>query len=367
MYATDKPKKLLILDILDILRRYTDENHRLTQKQIADILKEEYGMSADRKAIRRNIMNLIDAGNHIEYTEKIRKMPLQDKDGNPVIDPDTGKPLYEENTIWTDFYLDRDITDGELRLLIDYLFSMNYIPSGQCRELIAKLENLSREKFKDQMAHASKIPLSHANNSQFFYNVEQLHKAINQNRKVTFKYTEYGTDRKIHFRQRPDGSIRIYKATPYQMAVKEGKYYLICNYDKYNDISNYRIDRIRDVEITNEPGKPFEELEWSDGHPFYLDQYMEEHIYMFSSKTSRVEFRIKKPLLSDVIDLFGTNIHLHDETDDEITVSAWATEEAVEQFAKVCLPDVVILSPQRLADKMKQELKDAIQKYKLYE
>lgn len=77
-YATDKPKKLLILDILDILHRYTDENHRLTQKQIADILKEEYNMSADRKAIRRNIMNLIDAGNHIEYTEKFRKMPLQD-------------------------------------------------------------------------------------------------------------------------------------------------------------------------------------------------------------------------------------------------------------------------------------------------
>ena len=27
---------------------------------------------------------------------------------------------------------------------------------------------------------------------------------------------------------------------------KEGKYYLVCNYDKYDDVSNYRIDRMAD-------------------------------------------------------------------------------------------------------------------------
>ena len=48
-----QPKKLLILNILDILRKYTDEDHRLSQKEIADILKNEYDMKADRKAIRR--------------------------------------------------------------------------------------------------------------------------------------------------------------------------------------------------------------------------------------------------------------------------------------------------------------------------
>ena len=57
-----KPKKLLILNILEILRKYTDENHRLGQKEIIDILKKEYDMSVDRKAIKRNIMDLIDAG-----------------------------------------------------------------------------------------------------------------------------------------------------------------------------------------------------------------------------------------------------------------------------------------------------------------
>ena len=38
---TKQPKKLLIFNILDILRRYSDEDHRLSQKEIADILKTD--------------------------------------------------------------------------------------------------------------------------------------------------------------------------------------------------------------------------------------------------------------------------------------------------------------------------------------
>lgn len=40
MNYTIPPKKMIIINILDILKRYTDENHRLSQKQIADILKK---------------------------------------------------------------------------------------------------------------------------------------------------------------------------------------------------------------------------------------------------------------------------------------------------------------------------------------
>ena len=34
-----QPKKMLIMNILDILKKYTDENHRLSQKEIMDILE----------------------------------------------------------------------------------------------------------------------------------------------------------------------------------------------------------------------------------------------------------------------------------------------------------------------------------------
>lgn len=56
-------KKPLILNILDNLKRYTDEEHRPSQK-FAEILKKEYGMTADRKAIGRNLINLMEFKQH---------------------------------------------------------------------------------------------------------------------------------------------------------------------------------------------------------------------------------------------------------------------------------------------------------------
>ena len=81
MYA-QQPKKMLVMNILDILRKYTDEDHRLSQKDIIEILKTEYGMTADRKAVRRNLTNLMEAGYEIEYSESTR-MVLNKKTGKP--------------------------------------------------------------------------------------------------------------------------------------------------------------------------------------------------------------------------------------------------------------------------------------------
>ena len=65
-------KKMLIMNIRDILKRYTDENHRLSQKEIMDILEREYEMKVERKAIKRNLLNLIEYGYQFEYSECIR-------------------------------------------------------------------------------------------------------------------------------------------------------------------------------------------------------------------------------------------------------------------------------------------------------
>ena len=123
---TKQPKKLLILNILDILRRCSDADHRLSQKDILDILQSEYDMTADRKAIKRNLMNLIDCGYQLEYSESIRRSK-------------TG----EEEVLLTDWYLERDFTDAELRLLIDSLLFSKHIPYSQCKALIGKIEGLS--------------------------------------------------------------------------------------------------------------------------------------------------------------------------------------------------------------------------------
>ncbi len=135
-------KKLLIFDLLDILKRYTDENHRLSQQEISHILEWEYGVHADRKTIKRNLMDLIDAGYDLEYSESIRI-----------------NHQGEEESLLTDWYLNREFTNSELRLLIDGLLFSRHIPYAQRQQLIGKLEGLSSRYFRSNMGCVLKSSL----------------------------------------------------------------------------------------------------------------------------------------------------------------------------------------------------------------
>lgn len=359
------PKKLVILYILDILQKYTDEEHRLSQKEIQDILKREYEMTVDRKAVKRNLLNLIEYESNIEYREVSRKDIFRKKDSVSYKGTSdfADKEISEDDLLWTDFYLKQKFTNEELRLLIDSLLFSKHIPYSQAKELIKKLESLSNIYFKSCSQYIYPLPVERTDNKQVFYNIAILDDAIRKKKKVLFEYAEYHTDKKMHLKKREDGSVREYIITPYQMAVQEGKYYLICNYDKYDDISNYRVDRIRNIQILEEKGKPFETLKWSGHQPMNLNEYMKEHVYMYSSENAFVKFRIVKAMISDVIDLFGKGVNFSEETDTHVSVSVHVNERAAEQFAKNYAPDVVILQPKRLRGKLRDDLKKAWEAY----
>lgn len=359
------PKKLVILYILDILQKYTDEEHRLSQKEIQNILKREYEMTVDRKAVKRNLLNLIEYGSNIEYREVSRKDIFRKKDSVSYKGTSdfADQEISEDDLLWTDFYLKQKFTNEELRLLIDSLLFSKHIPYSQAKELIKKLESLSNIYFKSCSQYIYPLPVERTDNKQVFYNIAILDDAIRKKKEVLFEYAEYHTDKKMHLKKREDGSVREYIITPYQMAVQEGKYYLICNYDKYDDISNYRVDRIRNIQILEEKGKPFETLKWSGHQPMNLNEYMKEHVYMYSSENAFVKFRIVKAMISDVIDLFGKGVNFSEETDTHVSVSVHVNERAAEQFAKNYAPDVVILQPKRLRDKLRDDLKKAWEAY----
>lgn len=348
---TKQPKKLIIMNILDILKKYTDENHRLSQKEIQDLLEREYEMKVDRKAVRRNLMNLIDFGYYINYSESVRI--VKDKDGEE-----------QESIILSDFYLKRDFTDSELRLLIDSVLFSNYIPYKQGMDLVDKLASLSNVYFKKRVTHIARMPKEKSDNKQLFYNIELLDEAIDKGQKVRFHYLEYKSDKKLHKRCDKDGRVKDYIISPYQLAAKEGKYYLICNYDKYNDISNYRVDRIADMEILDERVKPFNMLTGSDGRSLDLQEYMEKHIYMFAGENIRAVFRITKDSISDVIDMFGKDVKFSEETDTHITVTADVNDLAMMQFAKAYTPWIEIIKPAKLREDMIKILSAGLEKYK---
>lgn len=344
-----KPKNLLVMDILDILRRYTDADHRLSQKDILDILHTEYDRHVDRKTLRRNLTSLLEMGYAINYSEALRMIP--GKKGEP-----------EESCVLSDFYIERDFTDAELRLLIDSLLFSKHIPYSQCKELVGKLAGLSNRYFKSRVRYIATLPETAPKNPELFLTIEVLDEAIAKERQVAFTYNSYGTDKKLHPRLCEDGTVKEYIVNPYQMAAANGRYYLICNYDKYDDVANYRLDRITGIRMLDTPRKPMRSIpELKDG--LYLPRHMAEHLYMFSGESIPVTFRMKKEILNDAMDWFGSEIAFSEETEDEVTARVTVNRHAMRHWALQYCRHIRILSPADLAQTVKNDLREALEKY----
>ena len=74
--AIGRPKKMMNMYILDILKHYTDAEHPMTQKEIQQKLESDYDMVVDRKAIKANLEDFINDGTYnIDYATKIRFSP----------------------------------------------------------------------------------------------------------------------------------------------------------------------------------------------------------------------------------------------------------------------------------------------------
>ena len=343
-------KRTLILNILDILRRYSDEDHRLSQKDIVEILQTEYDMTVERKSIRRNILNLMSCGYEIEYSESVRMVPNRN----------TGE--MEESYIWSDFYLVRDFTDGELRLLIDGLLFSKHIPYSQCKELVEKLDKLSNIYFSSRVKHIRSMPDTMPPNKQLFYTIEIIDDAISQRKQVSFQYTSVGLDKKQHPRLNDDGSAKKYTVSPYQIAAANGRYYLICCTDPHDNVSHYRLDRIEEIQLLDAPARRQNTVQGLE-QGLNLPKHMAEHIYMFPGESAPVTFRMKKHILNDVFDWFGTDVTFSDESDDEVTARVTINLRAMKLWAIQYGPYVRVLSPLSLAEQVKQGLKEALANY----
>ena len=344
-------KKNTIINILDILKKYTDEDHRLSQKEIAEILRNEYNMTIDRKSVKRNLSNLLEFGYPIEYSESVRM----------VSNPKTGK--IEESYVLSDFYLERDFSDAELRLLIDSLLFSKHIPYNQCKDLIKKLEGLSNKYFESKIRHICTLPNNRPTNKQLFYTIDILDEAISNEQQVSFNYGEYSTDKKLHARKDSSGKPREYIINPYQIVATNGRYYLICNYDKYDDLSNYRVDRIMNIKLLNTPVKPKRKVKGAE-HGFDLSKHMKEHIYMFAGKSIRAKFIAEKYIINDIIDYFGNDAVFSNETEDKVTVTVTVNEQDMHYWALLYIMQIKIISPQSLVDDIKNDIQKAVDKYR---
>lgn len=349
MAQTAPAKKMLMMNILDILKRYTDAEHTLSQKQIMDILWSDYDMAVDRKTVARNLSNLMETYESIQCRDDVARTYINKKGEK------------ETSYILSDFYLERDFTDAELRLLIDSLLFTKHIPHKRCQELVEKLEGLSNKYFSAHVKHVHALPETESPNKQLFWTIEALDEAIEKGLQVAFNYNTYLTDKKLHPSLNPDGSVREFVVNPYQMAATNGRYYLICNYEGKPNIANCRLDRITNIRLLDTPAKPKEQVQ--NGKNFSLPQHMAEHLYMFSGESVPVTFRMKKNIVKDVIDWFGMDVIFTDETDNAVTARVTVNWHAMRHWALQYCRHVRILSPSDLAKQVQQDLAEALERY----
>lgn len=351
--ADIQPKKMLILNILEILKKHTNEHRTLTQKEIGEILLREYGMTVDRKAIKRNLADLMEAGYPVR-TAVEQTRSVQNKE--------TGET--EENIACSGFYYEHLFTEGELRLLIDGILFSKGVSHRQGKDLIRKVESLTDDSFHYRTGHIHSLPDNQPENRQLFFVLETLDEAIGKRKKVEFTYNSYGTDKHMHPRTDETGEPKRQVINPYQMVASNGRFYLICNHENHDTLAYYRIDRITDIVILKSPVKPLRDIpEARNG--LNLPQHLAEHLYMFPGKSERVTFRAKKFLLNDLIDWFGKDIDFSEETEDEVTASVRVNLSAMRMWALQYALHVKVLETEELREQVKEDVKRAAENYEI--
>lgn len=273
-------QRLKILYLYRILLEKTDEQHHITMPEIINQLKL-YGISAGRKALYEDIEALKTFGLDIVQLK-----------GNV-----------------SGYYVaSREFELPELKLLADAVSSSRFLTEKKSDELLKKIESLSSiyeaKQIQRQVFVANRVK---AMNERIYLNVDVIHKAVSEGKKISFRYFDYDLKKKKQYR---DG-LRV--CSPYALTWSDERYYLIAYYEKYDSISNFRIDRMESVEILKEPVK-------EKPKNFSVGEYMNSSFSMFSGESQEVKLYFHNSLINPVIDRFGKDIAVIPDGDEHFTV-----------------------------------------------
>lgn len=293
--------------LLEILKEFSDSEHILTMKEITAKMDLIYGIKPDRRTIYSAVGVLQELGYDIS--------------------------AYEENKIG--YYLrERDFAQPEILLLTDAVYSFPFIPAKQSEQLIEKLQKQLSVHQRKKYRH---LTLSRQNrktdNRQVFLNLELLDEAISAKKQISCVYLDYGLDKNLHPRRKEP-----YILNPYGMVYTNERYYLICSYEGTKNISLYRIDFMRDIKMLETAAEKNPEAK----------ERVKDSVFAFSGKPEKVKMICDKRVLKDVIDKFGTEIHLSDLDEMHFTATFTAPPYGIKFWALQYLPFAEVTEPEWL-------------------
>lgn len=331
--AARNGQKVKLLYIVDILKKYTDEDHPITATEICEKLASN-GVTAERKAIYDDIAQLTDYGFDIIKTRT----------------PKSGF-----------FLASREFEIPEISLLIDAVKTAKFISAKKTRVLVSKLERMLsvyQVKKGDKSVFIDYSEKSH--NEEIFYSIDTISRAIESQKKISLKYGV----RELNENREMVTNYKTRVISPYALTWQEDRYYLIGNYDKYDNLIHLRLDRMRSVQVLDEPLRHFSKFT-SYTDTFDVSDYTKKLFGMFGGDFEEIELRCSKDILEMVADRFSENLFIRNVTDEyfSITVKA-AVSEGLVTWIMNYGDKIKVLKPFGLIDKIKLRAETITNLYK---
>ena len=319
-----------ILYILNVLKKYSDEEHKLSISALREKINEIYGEDIDPRTIRRNI-NL-----------------LKEKFGYDI-------STYNDNKIG--YYIsndpETDFEPGEIRAIIDTFSYSAFIEDRIAKGIIKKCKNLQNvyenEKVKNYKVYSPKVKTS---NIEVIKNIEDISNSIENKRKIKFEYWKYyingdKIDKKI---------VSEPIVSPYAILYDNQQFYMLGIKEGNNEFFHYRLDRIKSLTETNEKvtiKKTEKEIE----------AYTDASVEIFSGDKIKIEAKCNEVLLGEVIEKFGKNVEITPINSTDFKMSLYANPVGFKLWAMRNLDVVTVTSPKSFIKEIQELLDDAVKRY----
>ncbi len=329
-------KTMLPVCVLSLLERYTDKDHRLTQEKITDLVKKEYGLSVDRKAVNR-------------YCKELRE-----KFGYDIVTGRKGTCLNS-----------REFKPNEAKLLIDSVMSNRYIEDGISFDLVYKIAELVSPYFDPHTDNIVVAERSDERRQDIFENIEAIDNAINDGHSIIFDLYKYNKGKKTLYKN--------VDALPKCIVFVNNRYYLYCIKPEADEHwPCYPVDNIQNIrdgsknsgvaKLDKAERRQFADMIATDVPSDIEQQYI---TFMTSQEIiDRVEEafggedKIKTSQLSkrDMEDVARRNPNAH--LDIKVTVKA--NYRAFKKFVKQNPTNVLVENPRNMQEWLSLELMNAV-------
>lgn len=329
-----KENRSKILALYKILIKKSDENHKLSITDIEDLLSEK-DLYCHRDSIRRYIKQLEN-----EFDIKC--------------EPKRGR--------YARYYVgNRLLENSEMRLVMDAIYSSNFIEKKNAMEMIRKLKSTISE-YEEEKIFKRNLGLSvnKTENSNIFNNVANIQEALEKKCQISFEYMKWTKDKELKKQ-----GVKNY-LYPWELFWAYDRYYI---YGYKVDLTNgvleertYRVDKMEDIEVLLD--KPRKENQRTQS--FDVNTFVSRRIMMYSEKERYITVRISPHLVGAFIDQFGKDeVEIKEEKDGKLLVSFWAANSPLLHGWLIGLESAEVIRPEDVRAEFIKLIENQIKKYNL--